>query len=66
MEQVNALSLQGFLSPPRLGMARVEIAWVGVGGVPGGSAGGSLGKDSPMTSWLGVTTEVLNHLSRVG
>jgi hypothetical protein len=46
-------------------MARVETAWVG-GGVPGGSAGGSLGKDSPMTSWLGVTAEVLNHLSRVG
>jgi hypothetical protein len=40
------------------------LGWHGV--VPGGSAGGSLGKDSPMTSWLGVTTEVLNHLSRVG
>jgi hypothetical protein len=36
------------------------------GGVPGGSTGGSLEEDSPMTSWLGVTIEVLNHLSRVG
>ena len=36
------------------------------GGVPGGSAGGSLGEDSPMTSWLGVTSEVLNHLVQSG
>jgi hypothetical protein len=36
------------------------------GGFPGGSTGGSLDEDSPMTSWLGVAIEVLNHLSRVG
>jgi hypothetical protein len=36
------------------------------GGIPGGSTGGSLEEDSPMTFWLGVTIEVLNHLSRVG